>query len=49
MLAERGYIALVADMYGEGKQANNFDEAVKLASEVSTNPELRQKTLYGGP
>jgi len=43
MLAELGYTALVADMYGEGKQADTYDEAAQLASEVSTNPELRQK------
>lgn len=45
MLAGLGYIALVADMYGEGRQARNFDEAVQFASEVSTIPGLRQKRV----
>jgi dienelactone hydrolase len=43
MLAELGYTALVADMYGEGKEADTFDEAAELASSVSKNPELRQQ------
>jgi dienelactone hydrolase len=43
MLAGLGYTALVADMYGEGKQADNFDEAAQFASAVSTDPELRKK------
>jgi len=42
-LAELGYAALVVDMYGEGKQADSFDQAAKLASAISTDPELKQK------
>jgi dienelactone hydrolase len=34
MLAELGYAALAVDMYGEGKQAMNPQEAGKLSSEV---------------
>lgn len=41
MLAGLGYTALVADMYGSGKQANNSEEAAELAKEVSGNAELR--------
>jgi len=41
MLAGLGYTALVADMYGGGKQANNSQEAAELAKEVSGNAELR--------
>jgi dienelactone hydrolase len=37
MLAELGYTALGVDMYGEGKQAANPDEAAKLSSEVMKN------------
>jgi len=42
MLAALGYTALVADMYGGGKQANNSQEAAELAKEVSGNAELRR-------
>ncbi|HUI44584.1 MAG TPA: dienelactone hydrolase family protein [Nitrospirota bacterium] len=37
MLAELGYTALVADMYGEGKQAGNPTEAAAMSSEVMNN------------
>jgi dienelactone hydrolase len=37
MLAELGYTALAADMYGEGKQATHPDDAGKFASEVMKN------------
>ncbi len=40
MLAELGYIALAVDMYGEGKQALNPDQAQRSSSEVMKNPEL---------
>jgi dienelactone hydrolase len=42
MLAGLGYTALAVDMYGDGKQAGNFDEASELAREVSTNPDIRR-------
>jgi dienelactone hydrolase len=37
MLAELGYTALAIDMFGEGKQATNPDEAGKLATSVMQN------------
>ncbi len=40
MLAELGYTALAVDMYGDGKVTMNPDEAGKLSSEVSKNPDL---------
>lgn len=43
MLAELGYTALAVDMYGNGKQANNFDEAAQLAQEISNNPDIRRE------
>ena len=42
MLAEQGYTALAVDMYGDGKVADNPDDARKLATEVNTNPPLAQ-------
>jgi dienelactone hydrolase len=43
MLAELGYTAFAADMYGGGKQANNSDEAAQLAKEISDNPDIRRE------
>ena len=40
MLAELGYVALAADMYGDGKVVTTPEEAGKLASEVSKNLDL---------
>ena len=40
MLAEEGYVALVVDMYGEGKIAANPQEAGELAGGVNKNPPL---------
>jgi dienelactone hydrolase len=40
MLAEQGYVALVVDMYGEGKTAGNPKEAGALAGPVNKNPKL---------
>jgi dienelactone hydrolase len=37
MLAELGYTALAVDMYGEGRQATNPDDAGKLSSEIMKN------------
>lgn len=39
-LAKLGYTALAVDMYGEGKQAANSDEAGKLAGEVRKNSSM---------
>jgi dienelactone hydrolase len=38
MLAEMGYLAMAVDIYGEGKLANNPEEAQKLATPFYTNP-----------
>jgi len=46
MLAELGYVALAADMYGEGKQARHPDDAKKFSSEVRKNmPLARERFL----
>jgi len=37
MLAGLGYVALAVDMYGDGKLADNPNDAGKLATEVMTN------------
>jgi len=37
MLAGLGYVAFAVDMYGNGKQASNPDDAGKFASEVRSN------------
>lgn len=39
MLAEMGYTALAVDMYGEGKQADHPEDAMKFAGEVMQNTE----------
>ncbi len=40
MFAEQGYTALALDMYGNGKQAYNPDDAKKFSSEVNKNEKL---------
>jgi dienelactone hydrolase len=46
MLAKLGYVALAVDMYGNGKQANQPDEAGKLSGEVMKNlPVMRARFL----
>jgi len=40
MLAELGYVALAADMYGEGKQAQHPDDAGKFSAEIRKNMPL---------
>ncbi len=42
MLAELGYTALAADMYGEGKQASNPTEASAMSSEIMKNFDIAQ-------
>jgi len=37
MLARLGYVALAVDMYGDGKQADHPDDAMKFASHVMQN------------
>ena len=39
-LAKLGCTALAVDMYGDGKEANNPDEAGKFAGEVRKNPSM---------
>ena len=46
MLAELGYVALAADMYGEGKQARHPDDAKKFSAEIRKNmPLARERFL----
>ncbi|MGB7972464.1 MAG: dienelactone hydrolase family protein [Candidatus Deferrimicrobiaceae bacterium] len=40
MLAELGYVALAADMYGEGKQTQHPDDAGKFSAEIRKNMPL---------
>lgn len=39
MLAEQGYVALAVDMYGEGRQAANVDEAASMMNAVLNDME----------
>lgn len=39
-LAKLGYIAMAMDMYGNGKQADNPDDAMKLAGPFYQNPQM---------
>jgi dienelactone hydrolase len=45
MLAGQGYTVLAVDLYGEGKQAENFEQASGLAQSISGNSELRMSRL----
>lgn len=42
-LAEMGYVALAADMYGEGKVTQNPEEARQLASHIRGTPLMRER------
>ncbi len=42
-LAEMGYVAFAADMYGEGKVTQNPEEARQLASHIRSTPLLRER------
>ena len=44
-LANLGYIAMAVDMYGDGKNAANPDEAGKLAMPFYQNPQLAKNRL----
>src|ERR1051325_7170045 len=46
-LAELGYIAFAADMYGEGKTASNADEAKSLVLPLFQDRALLQKRIRG--
>jgi len=48
MLAELGYIALAVDMYGDGKQADNPNDAGKFATEVMSNFETAKARFNAG-
>src|SRR5712671_6327503 len=39
MLAELGYVALAADMFGDRRQARNLQEVAKLVGELRSQPE----------
>lgn len=41
-LAKLGYIAMAVDMYGDGKQADNPDDAMKLAGPFYQDPQMAQ-------
>ena len=38
MLAERGFVALAADMYGDRRQATSLPAAMELIGDLRTNP-----------
>ena len=44
-LAEMGYVAMAIDMYGNGRQAGNPEEAGKLAGPFYANPQLGQSRI----
>jgi len=48
MLAEQGYTALAVDMYGDGKVADNPDDAGKLAAGISKNLPLAKARFEAG-
>lgn len=45
MLAELGYIAFAADIYGKGVRAKNMDEAAKLATLYKSDRPLMRKRI----
>lgn len=45
MLAEMGYLAMAVDIYGEGKLANNPEEAQKAATPFYQNPQLAKERM----
>ncbi len=48
MLAELGYVALAIDMYGDGKQVDNPNDAGKSATEVMSNMESAKARFDAG-
>jgi len=42
-LAEMGYVALAADMYGEGKVTQDPEEARRLAGHIRSTPLMRER------
>lgn len=42
-LAELGYIAMALDMYGDGKQADNPDDAAKLSIPLYSDPQKEKR------
>ncbi|HEV7334262.1 MAG TPA: dienelactone hydrolase family protein [Flavisolibacter sp.] len=45
MLAEMGYMAMAVDMYGEGKLANNPEEASQAATPFYSNPKMAKERI----
>ncbi len=45
-LAELGYLALAVDMYGEGKTATNFDEAIQFVIPILNDRPLIKKRIF---
>lgn len=45
MLAEQGYIAFAADIYGKGVRAKDMDEAAKLSTIYKSNRPLMRKRI----
>lgn len=45
MLAEMGYFAVAVDLYGDGKQANNPEEATQAATPFYGNPQLAKERI----
>jgi dienelactone hydrolase len=45
LLAELGYLAMAVDLFGEGKIANNPEEAQKMAGPFYENPQLAKLRL----
>jgi dienelactone hydrolase len=44
-LAQMGYVALAVDMYGNGKTANTFDEAIQFVIPIMNDRALIQKRI----
>src|SRR6476660_5952339 len=44
-LAQLGYLAMTADMYGDGKIADNPEEAQKAATQFYANPKMGKERL----
>jgi dienelactone hydrolase len=48
MLAELGYVAVAADMFGDRRQAHNLEEAGKLVGGLRNAPEMRRALQRAG-
>jgi dienelactone hydrolase len=45
MLAEMGYLAIAVDMYGNGRLANNPEDATKAATPFYQNPQMAKERM----